>query len=265
MIALPSANYEFADGDFKRSEFLEEFAYRYQPGQHVILFGSTGRGKTTLLGKMLAMPGMPKSDGLITTQLGPDLALAHLGKPVKSWPPPPMILEAMILDHRDRGVPLIRRYQPLPKRPEDFVHIRRQTSRILRWMFGRKNFTLVIPDLQVVSDPGMQGLGKEVDQLIITMRKRGSGAFLDAQAPRWIPTSCKDNVQHLVIWPTRNENAIKELGKIVGVDWRIMVSLFKSISYRDCLWLDVEGDDFFIVRNDEKPRPQKVRRSYDGS
>lgn len=246
MIALPSHNYEYASGDFKLQEFLEEFAYRNQPGQHTILFGSTGRGKTTLLGKMLGMPGMPKSDGLIITQLGPDAALAHLGKPVRSWPPP--LLDVMLLDYKDRGVPLIRRYQPLPKKPEDFIPIRRQNSKILRWMFGRHNFTLVIPDLQIVTDPGMMGLGKEVDQLIITMRKRGSGAFLDAQAPRWIPTSCKDNTQHLIVWPTRNEDTIKSLGRIIGVDWRIITSLFKSMHYHDALWIDVTADQFFIIR-----------------
>lgn len=248
MLAFPSANFEYADGDFTREDFLAEFAYRYKSGQHAILFGATGRGKSTLLGKMLAMPGMPKSDGLITCQLGPDLAFAHLGKSVRSWPPPPLVLDAMILDHRDRGVPLIRRYQPLPKKPEDFIAIRRQTSKILRWMFGRKTFTLVIPDLQVVTDPGMQGLGKEVDQLVITMRKRGSGLFMDAQAPRWIPTSCRDNVQHLVVWPTRNEDAIRQLGRIVGVDWRIIANLFKSMDYYDSLWVDITADEYFIIR-----------------
>jgi energy-coupling factor transporter ATP-binding protein EcfA2 len=248
MIALQQANYEGAEGDFTRDEFLAEFAYRYQPGQHTVLFGSTGRGKTTLLGKMLAMPGMPKSNGLITTQLGPDPALVHLGKPVRTWPPPSLVLEAMVLDHKDRGVPFIRRYQPLPKRPEDFITIRRQTSRILRWMFGRSNWTLGIPDLQVVSDPKMMGLGGEVDQLIITMRKRGSAAFMDAQAPRWIPTSCRDNVQHLLVWPTRNEDAIRTLGRIIGVDYRVITNLFKSMHYHDALWVDVVGDEFFIVR-----------------
>ncbi len=249
VITLPTKEYEYADGDFKREEFLEEFAYRYQPGQHAILFGSTGRGKTTLLGKMLGMPGMPKSDGLITTQLGPDLALAHLGKPVKSWPPPSAILEAMILDHRDRGVPLMRRYQPLPRKPEDFAAIRRQTSRILRWMFGSKNFTLAVPDLQVVSDPKMMGLGGEIDQLILTMRKRGSGAFMDAQAPRWIPTSARDNTSHVIIWPTRNEDAIKTLGRIIGIDWREVTALFKQMGFYDSLWVDVQADEFFIVRS----------------
>ncbi len=248
MIALPSANYEGAEGDFTRDEFLAEFAYRYKAGQHAVWFGSTGRGKTTLLGKTLAMPGMPKSDGLITIQLGPDAALAHLGKPVKSWPPPSLVLDAMRMDHRDRGVPLVRRYQPLPKKPSDFITIRRQASRILLWMFGQKNFTIVIPDLQVVTDPGMMGLGKEVDQLIITIRKRGGAAFLDAHAPRWIPSSCKDNVQHLVVWPTRNEDAIKSLGRLIGVDWRIISNLFRSMHYHDALWVDVTADEFFIVR-----------------
>ena len=233
-------------GDLTRQEFLEEFVYRYKPGQHVVFFGATGRGKTTLAGQMLAMPTMPKNDGLITIQLGPDLALQNLGKPTKSWPP--FGFDVILLDHKDRGVPIIRRYQPLPKKPEDFLGIRRQASQILRWMFGRSNFTVFIPDLQVVTDPGMMGLGKEVDQLIITIRKRQSSVWMDCQAPRWIPSSCKDNTQHLVIWPTRNENAIKSLGAIVGIDHRYIMSLFRGMHYHDALWIDVVGDEFFIVR-----------------
>jgi hypothetical protein len=242
-------NYRYADGDFTREEFIEEFAYRYKSGQHTILFGSVGRGKTTTLGQMLAQPGVwSKTDGMIIAQFGPDPALAHLGKPTRSWPLPEPVLRGLIWDHKDQGKPFIRRYQSLPKKPEDFISKRRMTSRILRWMFGRENFTLVIPDLQVVTDPGMMGLGKEVDQLILTTRKRGSGVFMDAQAPRWIPTSSKDNTQHLVVWPTRNEDHIRALGRLIGVDWRIMTNLFSQMHYHDSLWCDVIEDEYYIVR-----------------
>ena len=36
-----------------RKEFLEDFAHRYRPGQHVTFLGPTGRGKTRLAGQML--------------------------------------------------------------------------------------------------------------------------------------------------------------------------------------------------------------------
>jgi len=199
---------------------------------------------------MLGAPGMPKNNGLITAQLGPDLALAHLGKPVSSWPPSPLVLEAMLYDYRERGLPLIRRYQPIPKRPEDFITIRRKCARILRWMFGTKGWTLFVPDLQIVTDPGMMGLGKEVDQLLLTTRKRGSSVWLDAQAPRWIPRSASDNTSHLLIWRNRDEASIRRLAQIMGLDFKTLIALFHSMdSYYDCIWVDSKADEFFIVRS----------------
>ena len=228
---------------------MDEFAYRYTPGQHVILYGPTGRGKTTLAGKMLAAPGMPKNNGLITTQLGPDPALMHLGKKTDSWPPAAPVLEMMLYDHKEKGLPLIRRYQPLPRKPEDFITIRRKCARILRWMFGTKGWTLFIPDLQVVTDPGMMGLGKEVDQLIITTRKRGSSVWLDAQAPRWIPRSCSDNTSHLLLWRNRDEASVRRLAQIVGLDFKTLITMFRSMDYHDALWVDVKADEYFLVRS----------------
>jgi energy-coupling factor transporter ATP-binding protein EcfA2 len=248
-IAQYQSNYDDGiAGVFRRDEFVAEFAYRYKPGQHVILFGPAGRGKTTLAGLMLAAPGMPKNNGLITTQLGPDPALMHLGKKTDSWPPSPLLLEALLYDHREKGIPLIRRYQPVPKKPEDFITIRRKCARILKWMFGTRGWTLFIPDLQVVTDPGMMGLGKEVDQLIITVRKRFSSIWLDAQAPRWIPRSCSDNTSHLVIWRNRDEASVKRLSQIVGIDFKMLLSMFRSMDYHDSIWVDVPRDEFYIVR-----------------
>lgn len=236
-------------GIFKQQEFVDEFTYRYRPGQHVIFFGPTGRGKTTLAGKMLSAPGMPKNNGLITSQLGPDKAL-NFGKKIDSWPPAPLILETMLYDHRERGLPIIRRYEPLPRRPEDFIAIRRKCARILRWMFGTKNWTLFIPDLQVITDPGMMGLGKEVDQLIITTRKRGSSIWMDAQAPRWVPRSASDNTSHLVIWRNRDEATTRRLAQIVGIDFKMLLGMFQSMDdYHDAIWVDVPSDEYYIVRS----------------
>jgi hypothetical protein len=94
----------------------------------------------------------------------------------------------------------------------------------------------------------MMNLGKEVDQLILTMRKRGSALFMDAQAPRWIPRSSTDNTQHLLIWRNRDEDTVDRLRKIAGLDKNMMLALLKEIEYHDCVWVDVTADEYFIVR-----------------
>jgi energy-coupling factor transporter ATP-binding protein EcfA2 len=241
-------------GILQRGEFLEEFEHRYRPGQHVILLGPTGRGKTTMIGQMLTAGTMPKTDGLITVQNGPDPALAHLGKPTKSWPPT-IPVPFLMYDEK----PLMRRYQALPRKPEHFGIVRRQTARILRWMFAREGWTLVLPDLQLVTDPGMMGLGKEVDQLIITLRKRRSSVWMDAQAPRWIPRSSNDQTSHILIWKYRDIATIRRLREVAGVDLDFINQLFGEFRVVtapdgtrksfDAIWIDVGSDEYYVVRH----------------
>jgi len=238
-------------GVFGRADFLEEFRYRYTQGQHVMFFGPTGRGKTTLAGQMLAVthpytPRKPRHDGprgLITIQLGPDTALDHLGRPVASWPPTAFGTWFSSYDER----PIIRRFQPLPKRPEDFGGIRAQAHRILRWMFSQYEWSLFVPDLQVISDPRMMGLGAEVDQLIITKRKHGSSIWMDAQAPRWVPRSAGDQVSHIFMWRNRDEDTLRRLKSIAGLNLNFLSDLLKGIGYYDCVWVDALNDEVFVV------------------
>lgn len=238
-------------GILTRREFLEEFAYRYRRGQHVTLFGPTGRGKTTLAGQMLAVTHPPKSDvnGLITIQLGPDQALEHLGKPMDSWPPR---IPIKLFDREDNK-PHIYRYQPEPSKPEDFLRIRQTAARILRWFFSARNWTLFIPDLQVVADPGMMGLGKEVDQLIITTRKHQTSIWVDAQAPRWVPRSTGDMTSHLLVWRNRDEGTLTRLKQICGLDLGFLSDLLKSIDYHDCIWIDNVANEMYVVRKGNTP------------
>lgn len=231
-------------GILTHDEFVEEFDYRYRPGQHTIFLGPTGRGKTSIAGQLLTRAA-PKHDGLLTIQIGHDPALQHLGKPTKDWPPP-LPIPMYLYDEK----PMIRRYQPRPRKPEHLLRMRSQSARILRWMFARANWALFIPDLQVVCDPHMMGLGAEVDQLLITLRKLTSSVWMDAQAPRWIPTASYDQTSHLIIWRNRNEDVMRKLKSIAGLDFEFMLNLLKDIKYHDFLWVDTVADEYFVVRND---------------
>lgn len=249
------ANYSELDGILTLDEFLAEFHYRFKPGQHTIFLGPPGRGKTTLAVQILSYKDMPKTEGLLVSANGPDPVYQKMGlekefKTVDGWPSQFLPLE--LYDHQEKntGRPFIRRYQPLPKKPEDFVRIRQQNSKILRWFFAKKNWSLYLPDMQLITDPGMMNLGKEVDQLVLTARKRETSIFMDAQAARWLPHSSTDCVQHLFIWRNRDEDSVDRLRKIAGLDKKIMLGTLKQINYHDALWIDVIADEYFILRID---------------
>lgn len=245
-IAIPETDY----GILTRTEFMDEFEFRYRSralpknGQHVLLVGPSGRGKTTTAGEMLArvMRAPAVASGLITTSLGPDDALAHLGKPTKRWPPK---VPLAILEYDES--PLIRRFEPLPSRPEHFAGIKAINFDIFTWMFGRKRWILFIPDLQVICDPRMMGLGGSVEQLILTLRKLGSGIWMDAQAPRWIPRASNDQTHHLLIWRNRDELTIKRLKAIAGMDVKLLESIMADMDFHDFLWVDTFRDEYFHV------------------
>lgn len=231
-------------GILTRDEFLEEFDYRYAPGQHVVGVGPTGRGKTTLFGRMLPFA---KTNGTIISCLGRDDALCHMGKPYHKhyWPPRTLSLQ------RYDEPKYIRRIEGLPRTVEDFPRIRRVNSQVLRWMFGRSDWTLFFPDLQLITDPRMMNLGKEVEQLLLTLRKAKSSVWMDAQAPRWIPRAATDQVTHLMIWRNRDIATMKRLREIAGLDVNMMEEMFGRMTFHDALWVDVKRDEYFIVYNDD--------------
>jgi hypothetical protein len=232
----PSTQY----GILQRPEFIEEFDYRYLPGQHVVAIGPTGRGKTTLFSQMLPSA---KTSGTIISTLGYDKVLAGFGKRYTADHWPPRFLKIRMYDE----IPYIRRYEGEPRSPMDFACIRNVNRQMLYWMFARSDWTIYFPDLQVVTDPRMMGLGKEVEQLLLTLRKRGSSVWMDAQAPRWIPRAASDQTSHLLIWKTRDEGIWPRLREIAGLDINLLKELFNQMEYHDAIWVDVIHDDYYIV------------------
>lgn len=243
------------DGIFTLDEFIEEFSERYQPGQHVIAFGPTGRGKTTVMGKLLKATNGGFTQGMVATTITPDKALAGLGKPIKNWPPS---LHWQTVKQYPNKAKYHFRYEPTPKKTADLAKIRNVNQKIFHFMFGRKDWTLFVPDLQVYCDRRMMNLGADLEQLILTIRKLGSSVWLDAQAPRWIPSAMKDQPTHLFIWRNRNEDVMKDLSRATGINKNSTLTTLtshlgspesKRLHYRDFLWVDGLNDEFFLVEN----------------
>lgn len=218
------------------------FWARQEPGQHVVCLGPTGRGKTTLVGKLLAHP---PTDGVLIPTIGrPDPALQHLGEPATEWPPR-MPLRLLMYDN----LPFIRRFEHRPKQPRDFQRIRINYSRLLHWMFARPGWTIFLPDLQVVSDPKMMNLGKPIEQLLLTLRKEKSSVFMDAQAPRWIPSAANDQTSHVLIWKNRDRRVRQRLAEIASLDMDLFDYLMNEIARFDFVWIDSIMDEVYHVEN----------------
>ena len=221
-------------------EFLQLFWSRQEAGQHLVALGPTGRGKTTTMGRLLERPA---TDGVLISTIGkPDPALQHLGKPAKEWPPR-MPLKLLMHDN----LPFIRRFENVPKQPKDFSTVKQTYANLLRWMFARPGWTIYLPDLQIVSDPKMMGLGKEVEQLLLTLRKEKSSVYMDGQAPRWIPSAANDQTSHVLVWKTRDNRVRKRLSELANIPMDLFDSLMNTMGRFDIVWIDSIRDELFHI------------------
>ena len=192
------------------------------------------------MGELLVHPPTP---GVLIPTLGrPDPSLQHLGKPATEWPPR-MPLKVLMHDN----LPFIRRFESRPRKPTDFVKVRSLYSSLLHWMFARPDWTIYLPDLQVISDPRMMNLGKEVEQLLLTLRKEKSNVYMDGQAPRWIPSAANDQTSHVLIWKNRDKRTRKRLEEIANVDTELFDAIMNDLDRYDFIWIDSIRDELYHV------------------
>lgn len=228
-------------GIITRDEFFKLFWSRQEPGQHLVALGPTGRGKGTTFGTLLTRPPTP---GVLIPTIGrPDPALQHLGEVAKEWPPR-MPLKLLMHDN----VPFIRRFENTPRQPKDFPKVKNIYAGLLRWMFARPGWTIYIPDLQIISDPKLMNLGKEIEQLLLTLRKEGSNVYMDGQAPRWIPSAANDQTSHALIWKNNDKRVRQRLSEIAHMDIDLFTALMNEIARFDFIWIDNITDDVFHVQ-----------------
>lgn len=235
--AGPSVEY------LSREEFLEEFTARHEPGQHLVTFGPTGRGKTTLMADLLRQ-GPPYSHIGILSPKGADPAFRGIGKPKKAWPPH---LPVSVHTYGEPK-PYTIRLEGSPEAGWD--NLRRQFEPPLSWARGQKDWLWVIPDLQAMSDPKFAGLGRHVEWLMLTLRSRGSGVWVDAQRPSWIPRAASDQTRSVIVFRNTDLGTVDRLRQTVSLPMNQILPLMGDMERHDFLWFDSITDELFYVEGE---------------
>jgi len=95
----------------------------------------------------------------------------------------------------------------------------------------------------------MMNLGKPIEQLLLTLRKEKSSVFMDAQAPRWIPSAANDQTSHVLIWKNRDRRVRQRLAEIASLDMDLFDYLMNEIARFDFVWIDSIMDEVYHVEN----------------
>jgi hypothetical protein len=228
-----------------REEFIEEFIDRYEPGQHAVFLGPTGRGKTLLM-RDLAEAGPPIRHIGVLLPKGKNKTLDGFGTVVHQWPGPwrrgifefghkPPYIYMLQADPRGGPGPLRNMYAP-----------------VLEWGRGRADWLWFIPDLQAISDPKFANLGKDVSWLLLTLREYDGSLWMDAQRPAWIPRESEDQVSYVTTFRNTDEGTQERLAEILSMPRRDCEAVMRGMDYHDFLWRDNVLDEIYYVKGDRK-------------
>jgi hypothetical protein len=193
--------------------FVEWFRQTWQPGEHVSVIAPTGAGKTTFVGGLL--------DGcrryvLAIDPKGGDDTLGGLGYERLSRWPGNRKLHQMVADNDDNGMPSRYVVGPIIHTVADRERHTEVVRQALEGAYEMGNWTVYADELQILTDPRMMDLRKEVDRLLISARYKGLSFVSSYQAPSWVTPHAAKMSTWCAVSYTRDTDVVNRLAEILG-------------------------------------------------
>ena len=203
------------------SVFLAWLADAWEPGQHLAIIGPTGEGKTTFVVGILGL----RQWVIALDPKGEDETLAASGfMRVTSLP-----LSGDIRNRIAEGQPA-RLIIGGPSRTDaeraGLLLLMRQAIKMVREQGG---WTLYVDEFQIISDVRMFGLGKPIEELLISARRNRSSIITSFQAPAWVPRAATRQAWGTLLLPTRDVNMIKAVAETMGRSWQELMSAVQQL------------------------------------
>jgi hypothetical protein len=184
----------------------------WTPGKHFALVGPTGEGKTTF-----AVPVLQQRKWVLALDpKGEDETLAASGfQRITSLPLPRKIRNAVAEGKPARLI--VGGSVDTDKEEAALRKLMRETIAMVRQQGG---WTIYADEFQILSDARMFGLGKPIEQLLVSARSKGTSVMTAYQAPAWVPRAATRQAWGVAIWGTRDRAMIKSVAESMGRNWR---------------------------------------------
>jgi hypothetical protein len=194
------------------NHFLLWLKGSWTPGKHFALCGPTGEGKTTFAVHTL----LQRKWVMALDAKGEDDTLEASGfTRITSFPLPRKIRNDI---SEGRPARLILGGSARNDREERALRsLMAQGVAAVRQQGG---WTVYADEFQVLADLRMFGLGKPIEQLLITARKNRTSVMTSFQAAAWVPKAATRQAAFIALWPTRDRAMIKAIAEAAGRPWR---------------------------------------------
>lgn len=222
-----------------KQEWLQTFKSMWKQGEHVVLLGPTGSGKTTIaLGILEARDyvcviAVKRKDETL------DLFRRQGYKVVAKWPP----------DYTNHKVIFWKKPQSLS---DDLYEQARAIHNAVNQMYLSGGWCIYFDEAGYIA--GTLGLGKDIGVLL----NQGRSAYLSIVVTMTRPSSVIARVpkealsmpRHKFIFRFSDEGEIKACAEIVGIHWKQMMQIQHSLSKHDFVYFG--QDTSVVVRNNTK-------------
>ena len=201
--------------------FLRWFAEVWTPGKHAALVGPTGEGKSTLAVHILRQ----RKWVMALDAKGEDDTLESSGFIRITRFPLPRRIRNDISEGKPARL-IIGGSARTDTEERALRELMRQAIAMVRQQGG---WTIYADEFQVLADLRMFGLGKPIEQLLITARKNRTSVVTSFQAPAWVPKASTRQASYVVLFPTRDVNMIKAVAEAMGRPWRDLLEAIQQL------------------------------------
>lgn len=214
-------------------QWLEQFKKQWEPGQHVLIVGPTGSGKTVAAQDMLLLR---KYIVAIATK-GKDKSLDGYKGFVKrsKWPP----------DYPERKILFWRK----PKALGDFSEQQIGIYEVLADIFKRGGWTVYFDDLIYVT--GTLKLKAPITMFYTQVRSLGVSIVSSLQRPFWAPLEAISQSTYALVFAAHDQHDVHRLAEGLSVSYRELLDAIKTL----------QPYEFIFLRTGKPPIKVEAKRS----